>query len=74
MALNDSISLPLVLPLSWWRRLQHVARACSTNPNEFIQEVIEAEIVRRELLMGQGEDHTLNWLGDINAPSTVQLQ
>jgi hypothetical protein len=74
MAMNDPVSFPLSLPNSWWLRLQQVAQACSTSPGEFIREVLEAEIVRRELLMEHGSDPTVNWLGEINAPSTAQLQ
>ena len=74
MATNDPASLSLLLPCSWWRRLQQVAQACSTSPEEFAREVLEAEIVRRELLMEHGDDPTVNWLGEINAPSTVQIQ
>lgn len=74
MAINDPVSLPLSLPNAWWQRLQQVAQACSTSPGEFVREVLEAEIVRRELLMGHGEEPTVSWLGDIDAPSTAQLQ
>jgi hypothetical protein len=74
MSMNGPISLPLSLPLSWWRRLQQVAQACSTSPSEFVREVLEAEIVRRELLMDSGEEAAVSWLGEINAPSTSQVQ
>jgi predicted transcriptional regulator len=74
MAMTDPVSLPLLLPDSWWRRLQQVAEACATSPSEFVREVVEAEIVRRELLMEQPEDPSVNWLGEANAPSTTQIQ
>ena len=44
------------------------------SPSEFVREIIEAEIVRRELLMEHEKGPTLSWLGDVNAPSTTQLQ
>jgi len=74
MATNDSISLPVLIPLSWWRRLQQVSQACAASPSEFIKEVIEAEIVRRELLMEHDKNSAPSWLGEINAPSTAELQ
>jgi len=74
MAVHDSVSLPFLLPLSWWRRLQQVSQACAVSPNEFIKEVIEAEIVRRELLMEHENNPALSWLGEVNAPSTAELQ
>lgn len=74
MSTNDVTTVPLLIPFSWWRRLQQVSQGCGISPGEFVRETIEAEIVRRELLMEQKNDPTLNWLGDINAPSTAQLQ
>lgn len=74
MAMHESVSLSFLLSKTWWQRLQEAAQACSTSPGEFIREVLEAEIVRRELLMEQSEESTVSWLGDINAPSTTQLQ
>lgn len=74
MSANDSTPLSLLIPLSWWRRLQQVSQACAMSPGEFVREIIEAEIVRRELLMEHESDPTLSWLGDVNAPSTAQLQ
>lgn len=74
MSANDSASLSFFIPLPWWRRLQQVSHACAMSPNEFVREIIEAEIVRRELLMEHESDPTLSWLGTVNAPSTAQLQ
>ncbi len=74
MATDDLVSLHLLLPLSWWQRLQCMARNCSTSPGEFVREVLEAEIVRRELLGGDpGEPPLLDWLGESTAPSSTQL-
>lgn len=74
MAICDPVPLSLFLSKTWWRRLQEVAQACSTSPEEFVREVVEAEIVRRELLMEHDAEPAVSWLGDINAPSTTQLQ
>ncbi|MGE0680682.1 MAG: hypothetical protein AB7P69_07220 [Candidatus Binatia bacterium] len=74
MSTNDLTPLPLLIPLSWWRRLQQVSQACAMSPGEFVKEIIEAEIVRRELLMEHENDSTLSWLGNVNTPSTAQLQ
>ena len=73
MATDDLVSLHLLLPLSWWQRLQRLARNCSTSPSEFVREVLEAEIVRRELLGELGEKPLLDWLGESNVPSSTQL-
>jgi hypothetical protein len=62
MSQDESIYLSLRLPFFWWRRLQRIAGTCSAAPNEFAREIIEAEIVRRELLLekqGRIED---DWL------------
>jgi hypothetical protein len=74
MSGNDSTLLSFLIPFSWWRRLLQVSRACAMSPSEFAREIIEAEIVRRELLMEQKNDSTLSWAGEINAPSSAQLQ
>jgi hypothetical protein len=70
----DPIALTLLLPAEWWLRLQHVAQVCSTPPAEFAREVIEAEIVRRELLMEQESHCTVNWFDGEHAPGASQLQ
>jgi hypothetical protein len=65
MSQDESIYLSLQLPFFWWRRLQRVAETCSAAPKEFAREIIEAEIVRRELLLekkGQIEDDWLSFI------------
>jgi hypothetical protein len=43
---------PLLLLSPHWRnRLQRVAAACFISPNDFAREAIEAEIVKREILL-----------------------
>ena len=74
LPMNDPTRLSLPISSSWWRRLQQVSQACAMSPSEFVREIIEAEIVRRELLMEQKNDPTLSWAGEINAPSSAQLQ
>lgn len=74
LLMNDPARLSLPISSSWWRRLQQVSQACATSPSEFIREIIEAEIVRRELLMEHKDDPTLSWENEINAPSSAQLQ
>ena len=73
MAIDDLVPVHFLLPLSWWQRLQRIAHNCSTSPGEFAREVLEAEIVRRELLTESGENPPLDWLGESNAPSSTQL-
>jgi len=75
MPQDESIYLSLRLPFFWWRRLQRVAGTCSAAPNEFAREVIEAEIVRRELLLekqGQIEDDWLTLLTAVVPTSRLQ--
>ncbi|HXG20150.1 MAG TPA: hypothetical protein VNN62_13890 [Methylomirabilota bacterium] len=74
MPRDDLIVLPLQFPQSWWRRLEQVAQACATSPREFIREMLEAEVVRRELLLGRAAPSTLDWISVVNAPSTSELQ
>ena len=71
---KDPGRLSLFISSSWWRRLQQVSQACAMPPSEFVREIIEAEIVRRELLREHKNDPTLSWASEINAPSSVQLQ
>lgn len=47
---KDSVPFSLQLPLFWWRRLRRVSEHCLTTPHDFVREVLEAEVVRRELL------------------------
>ena len=74
MSENHSIVFSLRIPSSWWRRLQQVSRNCAMSPDEFAREIIEAEIVRRELLLESAGNPALNWVGEVNAPSSAQLQ
>ena len=53
MPSDDAINLSLLLPPQWWRRLQRVAEICYVSPGDFVREAVEAEIVRRELLLEQ---------------------
>lgn len=74
MPSEDAIQLPLLLSSQWWRRLQRVAEACYASPRDFIREIVEAEIVRRELLLEQEGDFDPHWLSLIAAPTDSQLQ
>jgi hypothetical protein len=70
MPSDDAINLPLSLPLHWWRRLQRVAETCYASPREFVREIVEAEIVRRELLLEQEGEFAPYWLTLVSATST----
>jgi hypothetical protein len=59
---DDTIQLPLLLSPEWWRRLQRVAETCSASPREFVRETVEAEIVRREVLLEQEGTLDPSWL------------
>lgn len=74
LLMNDPSRLSFPISSSWRRRLQQVSQACAMSPSEFAREIIEAEIVRRELLMEDENDPTLSWVGEINAPTSIQLQ
>lgn len=74
MSMDRPTPLPLLLPAAWWERLKQVATACATSPHEFVREILEAEIVRRELLMEHTEGFDLKWFGETHAPSSAQLQ
>ncbi len=43
----------MFLTPEWRERVQRVAEARGTPPHEFMREAIEAEIVRREILIGK---------------------
>lgn len=49
MSRDGSMTFSCLLPLRWWRRLQRVAATCHTAPRDFVRQIVEAEIVRREL-------------------------
>lgn len=66
---------PLVLlSLHWRRRLQRVAAACFTSPNDFVREAIEAEIVKRELLLEQRGVLEPQWRAFFSTSSHTRLQ
>lgn len=67
MSQDQAICLSLRLPFYWWRRLQRVAGTCSAGPKEFAREIIEAEIVRRELLLEKQGQIGDDWLSLITA-------
>ena len=62
MSAKDSVSFSLQLPLFWWRRLQRVSERCHTSPYGFVREILEAEVVRRELQHEQEEPLQADWL------------
>jgi hypothetical protein len=62
MPSDDTINLFLSLPPHWWNRLQRVAETCCASPRTFIREAVEAEIVRRELLLEQQGELGNQWL------------
>jgi hypothetical protein len=75
MPQDESTYLSLRLSFFWWRRLQRVAEPCSTTPNEFARQVIEAEIVRRELLLEKQGHVESDWLTLVTAAvPTARLQ
>jgi len=75
MPSDDAIQLPLLLSPQWWCRLQRVAEACYASPRDFVREIVEAEIVRRELLLEQEGDFDPQWLTFITSTSiNSQLQ
>jgi len=73
---HDSIVNPaLLLSPHWWSRLQRVAAVCHASPNDFVREAIEAEIVKRELLLEQEGVLEPQWLALLAAaPSSLRLQ
>jgi len=62
MPIEDPIHLSVQLSSHWWDRLQLVAERCYASPADFIREVVEAEIVRRELLQEQQGNCSPEWL------------
>ena len=62
MPSDDTINLFLPLPPHWWNRLQRVAETCCASPRTFIREAVEAEIVRRELLLERQGELENQWL------------
>lgn len=75
MPLDTTLTPALLLSPQWWSRLQRVAAICHTSPNEFAREAIEAEIVKRELLLEQEGELDPQWLALLTAaPASVRLQ
>jgi hypothetical protein len=72
---QEVVHLPILLSAEWWRRLQRVAETCYASPREFVREVVEAEIVRRELLMEEEKRADPSWSMAFNtAPVSIKLQ
>ncbi|MGE0825331.1 MAG: hypothetical protein AB7G75_37120 [Candidatus Binatia bacterium] len=67
MQQDNVIHLSLRLPDAWWQRLRRVAGTCYASPTEFAREVLEAEIVRRELLLEKQGGVTPDWLALLTA-------
>jgi len=75
MSLNNTLIPALLLSPQWWSRLQRVAAICHSSPNDFAREAIEAEIVKRELLLEQQGELEPQWLALLAAaPSNARLQ
>jgi hypothetical protein len=75
MPSDNAINLPLLLPTHWWLRLQRVAGSCYSSPRDFVREAVEAEIVRRELLLEEQGDLDPQWLAVVAAaPAHPGLQ
>ena len=68
MPIKNSVSFSLQLPLFWWRRLQRVSERCHTSPRDFIREILEAEVVRRELQEEREEAMEEDWLHMVTDP------
>jgi len=62
MPRDDAMTLSVLLSPQWWSRLQRVAETCYASPRDFVREVVEAEIVRRELLLEQKGEFDPSWL------------
>ena len=68
MPAKDSVSFSLQLPLLWWRRLQRVSERCHTSPRDFVRQILEAEVVRRELREDREEALEEDWLRLVTDP------
>jgi metal-responsive CopG/Arc/MetJ family transcriptional regulator len=71
---HDKINLSLFLPQNWWCRLQRIAQTCYASPSEFVREIIEAEIVRRELLLEESGELNSRWCELLNTPTSSPVQ
>lgn len=75
--MSDSYPIDPVVLLSpqWWSRLQRVATVCYASPKEFVREALEAEIVKRELLLESQGKLEPQWIALLNAmPANTRLQ
>ena len=68
MSADNTVNLSLQLPLSWWRRLQRVSESCYASPDIFVREVLEAEVVRREMLLEQRGELAADWIRIVTNP------
>ena len=73
MPSDDTINFSFSLAPQWWQRLQRVAETCYASPREFIREVVEAEIVRRELLLERQGELESQWLDLVVAQYNPRL-
>jgi hypothetical protein len=74
MATKNSVSVSLQVPVYWWRRLQRVSEHCLTTPQDFMREMLEAEVVRRELLHDLADPVPAEWLNlDIDPLPPMRL-
>ena len=73
MPSDDTINFSFSLAPHWWPRLQRIAETCYASPREFIREVVEAEIVRRELLLERQGELERQWLDLVVAQYNSRL-
>ena len=73
MPSDDTINFSFPLAPHWWQRLQRIADTCYASPREFIREVVEAEIVRRELLLERQGELESQWLDLVVAQHNPRL-
>jgi hypothetical protein len=65
---------PITLSPRWRSRLRRVAAACFTSPHDFAREAIQAEIVRREMLLEQQGGCDPEWRTLVTlSPSSTRL-
>ena len=74
MPSDNTIDLSFFLAPEWWQRLQRVAEACDSSPQEFVREAIEAEIVKREILLEQPGGLEAYWSALVAVSTTLRLQ
>jgi predicted transcriptional regulator len=61
MPSDNTIDFSFLLAPEWRQRLERVAEVCNSSPREFVREAIEAEIVKREILLEQQGDLDAYW-------------